>query len=193
MGRYRQYSYVLKSPEKGQGKEIEIVANKFVQPEKFLSIVNQYGEPKIHAIVDTESDLKKYKLLVIGTGQSIPEEYIDCLIKIGSLVFSDGQYGYHYYLVDDNFNGDFYKKIVIKSRDGSDSDEFDDLKEDILLFVNAHPDYLDTILSFDHDEDSVITVVMKNKSAEFEKTEEFKDFITVLCNIEVADVSIEVA
>jgi hypothetical protein len=92
----RQLSFVL--DVSANCPMVQIVQSApFVRPEEFLSVVNQSGKVKLHALVDDSQDDAEHTILVVGTGHSVPVEHVDALYKIGSILVNENQYGYHLY------------------------------------------------------------------------------------------------
>lgn len=190
MSRYRQYSYELPAPRSGQDKIYTFNAEAFVKPDEFLSVVNQYGKAKLHAVVDTTTEKVEKKILIIGTGQSIPDDLINRISKIGTLNFGDGQFGYHYYLVQEE-SVDFYKKIVISKRRDADEFDFEGLRISVVQFAANYSAYIEIFeeSEVDSEEDDYVTIKLKHKESKFEQTPEFKDFILNLYSSDLADVT----
>jgi hypothetical protein len=70
-----------------------------LDPKEFMGAVNQSGKLKIHALVDTFTEKTKHDFLVVGTGRSIDDEFINRLVRLETLIFNDGQHGYTIYYI----------------------------------------------------------------------------------------------
>lgn len=100
MSQFFQYSYGVEYPTKSF-KRFVIKAPNFIRPQELISAVNQHGEIKLHAVVDSQSEITDHEFLLVGTGAQIPAEYIDRIYRIAALNLADGKYGYHLYgLID---------------------------------------------------------------------------------------------
>lgn len=98
MPKYMQYAYSPNRPKDGCPKVFNLKMKPIYRPE-LMSVVNQGGKIKIHAVVDDAKAMVKTQFLVVGTGNHIPEDLVDRISKIGQVIIDDGQFGYHYYLV----------------------------------------------------------------------------------------------
>lgn len=190
MSRYRQYSYELPTPRGKQDKIYTFNAPEFVKSNDFLSVVNQYGKPKLYAVVDTATETTEKQILIIGTGQSIPDDLVNRISKIGTLNFSDGQFGYHYYLIQED-QVEFYKKIVISRRKGVDELDFEGLRISVVRFSASYSAYIELFEGshIDSDEDDCLVIRLKHRELKFEQTPEFKDFILNIYSSDLADVT----
>jgi hypothetical protein len=133
----------------------------FVRPEEFLSVVNQNGKIKLHALADDSKDIVDYTIFVVGTGQSIPVEHVDALYKIGSVLVNENQYGYHLYYLGEprgeidlederaekkpTFHLDIYWKDESSVRDDGD---YEMLNATIDAMANENPDYMEIIPTY---------------------------------------------
>jgi hypothetical protein len=98
MSNYVQHYYQPNRPKDGLAKVFSLKTRPLDRPH-LLSVVNQGGKIKIHAVVDETKAMVKTQFLVVGTGNSIPEDLIDRITKIGQVILDDGQFGYHFYLI----------------------------------------------------------------------------------------------
>lgn len=111
-----------------------IFMNTPVNPKELMGAVNQAGKLKVHTLVDTCREKAEHEFLVVGTGRSIPEEYTSRLIRLNSLLFSDGQFGYTIY----------YLMPEVKDLEVDDiSDELDDLLDSYLPVDSIDEDAID--------------------------------------------------
>lgn len=100
MGQFTQHAYNIPVPKKGEKSKIHrIKTQPFHRGHELLSLVNQGGKIKLHALVDADLPPCTTDILVVGTGCEIDEDLVNRIHKIDSLVLNDGQFGYHYYLV----------------------------------------------------------------------------------------------
>ncbi|MEG0869630.1 MAG: hypothetical protein RSG77_21695 [Hafnia sp.] len=186
MSRYQQQRFEFMAPR--NGGIITFSAGTLVKPREFMGVVNQHAKLKIHAVVDTSGELVEHQVLVVGTGHSIDESLIDKLIKIGTLNFADGQYGYHFYLIHEEPEVcEYYKDVLIVFKGGLDPDDVEDLSSDIFDFASRNETAVDC---FADDGNQQIKVRLKNKEAEFEKTPAFRDFILNLSVSDLVDVTV---
>lgn len=193
MSRYQQQSWEFHVPRDGQNKVISFSSGDLVKPKEFMHVVNKHGKIKIHALVDTHSAETEKQVVIVGTGNYVGEEIINKLVHIGSLTFSDGQYGYHFYLISDEpeTQDDFYKQIKVEFHDSTDQDDFEAMRAEILSFVVSKPQYMDfSEIDARNNGSSVITVKLKNKESGFEKTSVFRDFILNLSESDLVDVNV---
>jgi hypothetical protein len=93
-----QYAYSPNRPKDGCYKVFSLKMKPIHRPE-LMSVVNQGGKIKIHAVVDDAKAMIKTQFMVVGTGNAIPEDLVDRITKIGQVILDDGQFGYHFYLV----------------------------------------------------------------------------------------------
>lgn len=103
MGQFTQHALIIPVPKKGEKCKVHrIKTHPLHRNHELLSVVNQSGKIKVHALVDLEMPPSTVDILVVGTNCEISEDLVDRIHKIGSLVLNDGQFGYHYYLVSPN-------------------------------------------------------------------------------------------
>ena len=103
MSKYMQHSFPVEASSQSFKRPFifEADAHPFVNGHRSLSVVNQHGTPKIYGLVDTHQEVRRVRFLILGTGHEVPEEIVDRLHFLGSILLSDGRYGHHVYYVDD--------------------------------------------------------------------------------------------
>lgn len=103
MSKYVQHSFPVEASTESFKRPFifEADAHPFVNGHRCLSVVNQGGTPKIYGLVDTHQEMRQVRFLIIGTNHEVPEELIDRLHLVGSVLLSDGRYGHHVYYIDD--------------------------------------------------------------------------------------------
>jgi hypothetical protein len=193
MSRYQQQSWEFKVPRDGQTTVITFSSGDLYKPKEFMHVLNKHGKIKIHALVDGHTEETVKKVLIVGTGGYIDEEIIDQLLHIGSVTFSDGQFGYHFYLISEAVEvarDDLYKEIQIEFNDLMDHHEHKALRDEIIGFVRSYPNYMEYSEIDVKSIYDTLNVRLKNKDAAFEKTPVFRDFILNLSVSDQVDVNV---
>ncbi|WOF81823.1 hypothetical protein P5704_023780 (plasmid) [Pseudomonas sp. FeN3W] len=134
----RQYSFIIPVQASNTARVIEVLSHPFVRPESLLSVVNQSGKVKLHAIVDDSKPAVMHNLLLVGTGNHIPDEAVSTLHKVGSFLVGDNQYGYHLYYIGEDVEaereGD--RKVAFRLRveviDDSSIEDVEEAREELI-------------------------------------------------------------
>lgn len=79
----------------------EANAHPFMHGHLNLSLVNQHGRIKIYGLVDTSQELRLTRFLIMGTNHEVPEEIIDRIHLVGTVLLCDGRFGHHVFYIDD--------------------------------------------------------------------------------------------
>lgn len=65
---------------------------------EFLSVIEQYGNPTLYALVDPASPLESTEVLIRGTGQQIDEALLVSHVFIGTLKTFGGSLVWHIFV-----------------------------------------------------------------------------------------------
>lgn len=114
MSSFKQYSFQLQSPKDGVARVVSIKSHPFHRGSELVNVVNQGGKIKIHAVVDEDKPKEKIEFLVAGTGSDIPENLANRIHKIGTVLISDGQFGYHFYMIQGDYNHLSSNNLTVK-------------------------------------------------------------------------------
>lgn len=174
MSTFKQHAYVIPTPKKGEKTKLHrIKSGPFHRDHELLDLVNQGGKIKLHALVDEELPVGTVEVLVVGTGNEVPDDLIDRIQKIGSLLINDGQFGYHYYLVSpaegEAFGGN---EVLITIKFDDRKGDASDLEDTITQFNSALHAFGMT-LSFEGDD----TIVLTFRHPGVRQTREFKQLM----------------
>lgn len=105
MPHLKQFSFIIGKRDFNIGpivSRIKINAHPFKHPKELVGIVVQNGTLKIHGIIDENEPKVDHEFVLVGTGATIPNDLIDRLFRIGTVLLGDeGEYGYHAYILQD--------------------------------------------------------------------------------------------
>lgn len=158
MARFTQHAYNIPVPKKGEKSKVHrIKTNPIHRDHELLSLVNQGGKIKLHALVDADLPPCSTEILVVGTGCEIDESLVNRIRKIGSLLLNDGQYGYHYYLVSPTEGaGETELSITLRYDDSKVASS--DIEDVVTPYLASLRQY-NPSLSFEGDDAVVLTFV----------------------------------
>jgi len=160
----RQFSYTFQ-PNSNKATVQAFNTHPLVHPEEFLSAVAIGDEIKLHALVDDTQPVETYEILIVGTGQVVPDALVDRLYKVGAVLLH-GMYGYHVYFLGQSRSNQeaevevkpaFALKLEWKADlDDEEASEFNRLNADIDSFVGQHDDACELLMTEDQDKLAVI-------------------------------------
>ncbi|MDT8924838.1 hypothetical protein RBE51_18770 [Pseudomonas taiwanensis] len=104
MSHLKQFSYIIKDTDFKKGPHVSVVeiqSHPFQHPKELIGFVNQNGVLKLHGIIDENQPKVINEFVLVGTGATIPDDMIERLYRIDSVLIGDGQYGYHAYILLD--------------------------------------------------------------------------------------------
>lgn len=104
MPHLKQFSFIINQRDFTVGPHVsrfKIHTHPFQHPKDLIGIVNQNEVLKIHGIVDQNEPKVDHEFLLVGTGATVPDDLIDRLFRVGTVLLGEGLYGYHAYILQD--------------------------------------------------------------------------------------------